>query len=139
MAGRVARPDESGPEVHPAQLRADQAALRFGLEVAALIGWGMFGWSVFDGAARWIGVVALPFGAAAAWGLFRVPGDASASGNAPIAVDGRIRLAVELVVLIGAGAAVAAVGYVGFGVVLVVAAAIHYLTTRRRVRWLLAG
>jgi hypothetical protein len=33
------------------------------------------------------------------WATYRVPGDGSANGEAPMAVNGRVRLAIELVVL----------------------------------------
>ncbi|MFD2270700.1 DUF2568 domain-containing protein [Undibacterium arcticum] len=38
----------------------------------------------------------VPIAAAAVWGAFAVPGDASRSGSAPIAVSGVLRLGIEV-------------------------------------------
>ena len=116
-----------------------QDVLRFALEITALVGWGIVGWAAFDNSvARWLGVVGLPAIAAVAWGTFRVPGDASASGRAPVPVRGWVRLTIEVVVLLGAAAALLALGRLWFGAVLGGLVALHYVATWTRVRWLLA-
>jgi len=66
--------------LHPISL-----ALRFLLELAALIALGLWG-------AHQAGIalaLALPATAAALWGIFAVPGDPSRSGKAPVPVSGR--------------------------------------------------
>ena len=77
---------------HPLNL-----GLRFILEILALVGIFRLGLSVVDsGLWRWAIAMGLTFIAATAWGTFRVPGDRSAKGNAPVAVPGSVRLLVEL-------------------------------------------
>lgn len=126
-------PHENGSELSPAQ-----AAFRFVLEIAALVGWGLVGWHTVDGIARWVLVVVLPVAAAAVWGTFRAPGDHSANGGAPVAVHGVVRLAIELVVLLGAAVLSAIVWRRTPGLVLGALIVVHYATTPARVRWLVA-
>lgn len=117
---------------HPANL-----ALRFLLELAMLFGLSYWGWVRHEGAWRWILVIGLPTLAGFLWGTFRKPGDASASGKAPVPVPGWVRLLLELVLfasaawgLLDAGAATA--GWI-FGAVTFV----HYLLSCDRIAWLL--
>jgi hypothetical protein len=72
---------------HPLNL-----TLRFFLEVAALAAMGYWGWTQHSGLMRWLLAIGLPLVAAAAWGLFRVPGY---PGAAPVAVPGPVRLLLE--------------------------------------------
>ena len=76
---------------HPINL-----AIRFLLEVAALIIAGTWGWKIGSGWYRYFLVVAVPLLMATMWGVFSVPHDPSRSGNAPIAVPGFFRLFLEL-------------------------------------------
>ncbi len=112
-------------------------ALRFGLELAALVGLAMAAWESSSGWIRWATVVVVPVTAAAVWGVFNVVGDPSRSGEAPVEVRGPVRLGMELVVL-GAGAG----GFylverpyiaIGFGALII----LHYVVSVRRVHWLL--
>ncbi len=48
-------------------------ALRFALEVTALIGFGLAAWDVASGPWRWLLVVGVPLLAATIWGTFAVP------------------------------------------------------------------
>lgn len=116
---------------HPANL-----ALRFALELgalAALVVWGattiggVWGWGVGLGAA----VVA-----ATAWGAFRVPGDASASGRAPVAVPGWARLLGELALFGTATAALFAAGRPAWGWVFGGLVVVHYALSWDRIGWL---
>jgi hypothetical protein len=73
---------------HPANL-----ALRFLLELAALIVMGYWGWQRDgQGMLRPVLALAVPLIAAVLWGTFRVPGD---PGAAPVAVPGLVRLVLE--------------------------------------------
>lgn len=120
------------------ELRPAQALFRLGLEVAALVAWAMAVASVLSGTvARVTGAAVVVVLLAAAWGAFRVPGDASASGGAPVVVGGRARLALELCLLLGAAFASIAAGRTSFGAVLAGLVVVHYATTMGRVRWLL--
>lgn len=111
--------------------------LRFILEMAALAAIGYWGWTRDGGALRYILAIGLPLLAAVLWGTFRVPGDASSSGKAPVAVPGLVRLVLELGLfafatwgLYAAGATLLA--WLVGGVVL-----FHYLISYDRIRWLL--
>jgi hypothetical protein len=107
------------------------AAVRFGLELGALVGVAALGWQL-GGVVVAVLLVAV---AAAAWATFRVPGD---PGDAPVAVRGIVRLFLEIdvftVATIGMALAWGAAVAVPFAVVVVV----HYATTTERVRWLLS-
>ena len=81
---------------HPVNLLA-----RFLMEIAAVVAFGLWGWE-FGGALRLLWAICLPVLSMSIWTLFRVPGD---PGKAPIAVRGRLRLALEALFF---GAAVAA-------------------------------
>lgn len=114
-------------------------ALRFVLELAALVGLGAAAWNGASGALRWVAVIGVPVVAATVWGVFNVLDDPSRSGRAPVEVAGFIRLAIELVVLAaGAVALGSAFGRsVGIGFSVVVLA--HYLVSWSRVRWLVSS
>jgi len=113
-------------------------ALRFLLEMAALVAVGVAAWMELDGAARWVGVVGGPFALMIVWGVFNVPGDPSRGGGAPVPVTGRTRLMIEFAFFsIGAAALGIATGSVWPTVVFVVAVIIHYILSLDRVGWLL--
>lgn len=120
------------------ELSALQAVLRFLIELAALVMWCIAGWNITDSSLRWMLAIALPLACAVVWGTFRVPGDASASGEAPIPVPGIVRLLLELDVLFGAAVAGAVFWKPFPAAVLAVATVGHYAATTSRVRWLLA-
>jgi hypothetical protein len=109
-------------------------ALRFFLELAALVAFGYYGWIQFGGALRYLLAFGLPIIAAALWGTFRVPGD---GGKPIIRVPGIIRLLIEAAFfglsvwcLFDAGAKVT--GWIFASVIL-----IHYLISYDRIAWLL--
>ena len=87
--------------------------LRFLLEVAALVGLGLWGWSLSVGVVALTLATTFPLSAAIAWGTFNVPGDPSRSGNAPVPVPGAVRLVLELAVLATGAAAYRAIGPTG--------------------------
>ena len=78
---------------HPVNL-----ALRFLLEIAALVAIGYWGWTQHTGVLRFVLAIGGPVLAAVLWGTFAVPDDPSRSGKAPVAVPGIIRLALELAI-----------------------------------------
>ena len=118
------------------RMPAGQLALRFGLEMLALVGLVLGGRELIDGrAGQAVGII-VAVAAAAAWGTFNVPGDPSRSGRAPVPVSGVVRLCVEFDVLaFGAAGWMLATPLVG--VVFIGATAFHYGATRQRVRWLI--
>jgi len=117
--------------VHPLNL-----ALRFLLEIAASLAIGYWGWHQAEGPLRYAPAILLPLTAAALWGTFRVPGDASASGDAPVAVPGVVRLGLELGLIILAVWGLATEGAPTIALVLAVTALIHYLFSYDRILWL---
>jgi hypothetical protein len=117
---------------HPVNL-----AIRFFLEVAALIVFGMWGSNYSN---DWLGIVlmiGLPLIAATCWGVFNVPGDPSRSGNAPIIVPGIVRLLIELLFFTAAILALYAMGYPRLSLLMGSVVAIHYLVSYDRLAWLL--
>ena len=111
--------------------------LRFLLELAALGGRGLFGSRQATGALGYVLGLCVPLLAAAAWGIFAVPGDPSRSGHAPVPVPGWLRLALE-----AAFFAFGAYGYFFSGarwtaLLLVGATLLHYSLAFARIRWLL--
>jgi hypothetical protein len=117
---------------HPLNL-----ALRFLLEIAALVTIGFWGWSKGEGALRFVLAAGLPVIAAVLWGTFRVPGDASASGQALVAVPGLLRLLLELAIFAFATWALYDAGAVRLAWILGVVVVAHYVLSYDRVRWLL--
>jgi hypothetical protein len=112
--------------------------VRFGLEVASLVGLGRGGWALGAGTGwAWVGAAALPLVATGLWVTFAVKGDPSRSGRAPIPVPGWARLGLELGVFAGgaAGLAVSGLRYVlgAFALGLLV----HHAGTTPRLAWLL--
>ncbi len=112
-------------------------ALRFGLELGALAGLGVGAWTLASGAARPLAAALVPLLAAIAWGVFNVRHDPSRSGRAPVEVPGRVRLALEVAVLVAGAAAFILADRTPIGLVLAALVMLHYATSWPRVRWLL--
>ncbi|MBW8908403.1 MAG: YrdB family protein [Mesorhizobium sp.] len=111
--------------------------LRFLLELAALFGLGIAGWSLSGGWSRWVLALALPVIAAALWGTFPVRDDPSRSGRAPVPVPGMARLVLELVILFGGASGFYAAGHTTTGIVIALLIAISYAFSLDRLSWLL--
>jgi hypothetical protein len=114
-------------------------ALRFLLELAALAGLGVAGWSLASGFWRWLLVILLPLTAAVLWGVFAVPGDPSRSGGAPVPVPGVVRLVLELAILFAGAAGCYLSGYRTAGLVIATLVLAHYAISYDRIGWLLRG
>ena len=117
---------------HPLNL-----AVRFLLEMAALVAMGYWGWTQNDGVWRWVLVIVLPIAAAALWGTFAVPNDPSRSGNAPVPTPGMIRLILELAFFALATILLIVSQRLSAGVTLAVIVIIHYALSYDRILWLL--
>jgi hypothetical protein len=105
-------------------------ALRFVLELVALGGLALLGWTLGGEGWRLVPAIAVPVLAAAAWGTFRIPND---PGPAPVAVPGPVRLAMEIAVF---GGGVAGFVMAGHGTAAVVIGAVmvgHYVASYDRV------
>lgn len=112
-------------------------ALRFLLEMAALLALGRWGWMQSDGMMRFVPALGIPLLAAILWGTFAVPDDPSRSGKAPVPVPGAVRLMLEMAFFAAATGALFAVGATPFGWLLGSAVLIHYALSTDRIRWLL--
>ncbi len=125
--------------MNPPQMAGWNLALRFALELMALIGLGIGAWSSTTGPLRWVAVVGVPVAAAAIWGVFNVLGDPSRSGAAPVEVAGWVRLGIELLIL-GAGVlALAIADHRNVAIGLAALIVVHYAVSWKRIRWLLDG
>jgi hypothetical protein len=117
---------------HPLNL-----ALRFFLELGALVAMGAWGWQRGTGPWRYLLAFAVPVVAMTLWGVFAVPADPSRSGHAPVPVPGAIRLALEATFFAFATWALFSSGHrvpaLLFGAVVLV----HYALSFDRLAWLL--
>ncbi|TPL04651.1 MULTISPECIES: DUF2568 domain-containing protein [unclassified Mesorhizobium] len=111
--------------------------LRFLLELAALLGLGIAGWSLSDVWWRWVLALALPLIAAVLWSTFAVLNDPSRSGRAPVPVPGAVRLMLELVMLFGGAAGFYLAGHAAAGIVMALLIALSYALSWDRLGWLL--
>jgi hypothetical protein len=117
---------------HPINL-----ALRFLLELAALLAIGVWGWQQGEGWLRFILALGIPIIAAVLWGTFAVPDDPSRSGKAPVAIPGILRLVMELAFFIFAAWALYDGGFIGLGWALGILVMVHYIVSYDRILWLI--
>ena len=117
---------------HPINL-----VLRFVLEIVALLAIGYWGRRQATGAARYLLAVALPLATAVLWGACRVPGDWSASGDAPFPVPGPVRLLMEASLFGFAVWGLISEGATAPGLILGCVVLVHYVLSYDRVLWLL--
>jgi hypothetical protein len=118
---------------HPINL-----AVRFLLELFALLVMSAWGWRQTDGWLKFALALGIPLVLAIVWGIFAVPNDPSRSGAAPVAVPGILRLLIELAIFGLAVWALYDMGYASFSWVLAIMVALHYFASYDRIRWLLA-
>lgn len=116
---------------HPINL-----ALRFLLEIIALISIGQWSYCLTSTFWKWIWVLLIPLLIALVWGVFNVPGDPSRSGAAPVIVPGLVRLFIELAVFAFASWALVQAGHGKWGIILAVVVILHYLISYDRISWL---
>ena len=116
---------------HPVNL-----AIRFLLEIVALLVMGIWGWGQSEDWWRFILAFGVPILAATIWGVFAVPDDPSRSGAAPIPVPGSLRLMIELSIFIFSVWALFDLSYNKLGMVLGLIILIHYVFSYDRVIWL---
>ena len=116
---------------HPVNL-----ALRFVLELAALLVLGVWGSRQGEGVLSIVLALGVPFIAAALWGIFNVPNDPSRSGKSPVPVPGVVRLLYEVVFFGFAAWALFSMGSATLSLTFGVIVIIHYLLSYDRVQWL---
>ncbi len=112
-------------------------AVRFLLELAALVAIGYWGFDQDEGVWRFVLGLGSPLLAAAAWATFRVPGDHSASGDAPVPIPGALRLLLEWALFGLAAWALYAAGHQVPALILASITIIHYALSYDRIGWLL--
>ena len=117
---------------HPINL-----AIRFLLELSALLAMGVWGWRQSEGWFRFVLALGIPLIAAIVWGTFAVPNDPSRSGAAPVAVPGILRLVIEAAIFIFAVWALYDIGFTKLSWLFGIIVAIHYLASYDRVLWLI--
>jgi hypothetical protein len=117
---------------HPLNL-----ALRFLLEVAALVAIGYWGFDQHSGFWRFIVGIGGPVVAAAVWATFAVPDDASRSGKAPVPTPGVLRLVLELSLFGFAVWALYDAGSPMLALLLAGTTIVHYALSYDRVIWLI--
>jgi hypothetical protein len=118
---------------HPINL-----AIRFILELSALVSVGVWGWRQNDGWLRFVLAIGIPVILAAIWGTFAVPEDPSRSGGAPIVTSGIVRLIIELAFFGIAVWALYDMGFIKISIALGIIVILHYILSYDRIIWLLS-
>ena len=117
---------------HPVKL-----ALRFFLEVSALIAFGLWGFGHFESPLRVLAAILLPVLFALLWGVFAVRDDPSRSGKTIIATPGVIRLILELALFGTAAWMFLDLAYSRLALIFATGTAVHYIFSFDRMDWLL--
>jgi len=117
---------------HPINL-----AIRFLLEITALVSMGLWGLRQGEGFTRFLLALGIPILAMMLWGVFAVPNDPSRSGKAPIATPGILRLGLEIIFFIVSIWMLINVGFIELGWFFGIIVAIHYIASYDRVFWLI--
>jgi len=111
-------------------------AVRFILEIIALVALGAWAKAKFPGALGFVLMIVIPLLAATAWGTFNVKGDPSRSGKAPVPVPGIVRLLLELSIFGSATWALFTINPT-YGWIFGIVALLHYILSYDRIIWLL--
>jgi hypothetical protein len=111
-------------------------AVRFLLEIIALVAIGAVAKAEFPGALGFILMIVLPAFAAVVWGVFNVLGDPSRSGKAPVPVPGIVRLLIELDIFGAATWALFSLNPI-YGWIFGLVTLVHYALSYDRIAWLL--
>jgi hypothetical protein len=117
---------------HPVNL-----AIRFALEVVAIISFGIWGFRSSD---EWYGyllALLFPLLFAGLWGVFAVPNDPSRSGKTVVVTPGPIRLVLELVLFGAAAWMLFDLHFLRLGWIFSTVVIIHYASSYDRIVWLL--
>ncbi|MGD6742208.1 DUF2568 domain-containing protein [Streptomyces sp. BH106] len=122
---------------HGYGFHASTLAVRFVLELLALVCFGIWAWGLTSGALRFVLVAAVPALVAVLWGVFATPDDASRSGDTVVATPGPLRLLLELAVFFGGAAALYAAGSRAAAITLAGVLVVYHLLAWDRVVWLL--
>jgi hypothetical protein len=113
-------------------------AVRFLLEISALVIFGVWGWHQRDDGLRILVALAIPLLGAVLWGVFAVPNDPTRSGSAPVPIPGMLRLALELGFFASATCALYDLSFAKLTAIFGTAVALHYLLSYDRIHWLVS-
>ncbi|MEA3462980.1 MAG: YrdB family protein [Bacteroidota bacterium] len=117
---------------HPINL-----ALRFLLELAAIIVFGYWGHSLGMDGTRLLLAILFPLLFAVLWGVFAVRGDPSRSGKTVVHTPGIVRLLLELILFGAAAWMMLDLDYTLIALIFGLAVVIHYFISFDRIAWLL--
>ncbi len=112
-------------------------ALRFFLELAAIISFGIWGYNQSEGGLKIILAIFLPLGFALLWGVFAVKDDPSRSGKTVVQTPGILRLLLELALFGTAAWMLLDLDHNRIALVFGLAVVLHYLLSFDRMAWLL--
>ena len=117
---------------HPLNL-----ALRFLLELAAIVAFGAWGYSLSEGGTKILLAILFPLLFAILWGVFAVQGDPSRSGKTVVQTPGWIRLILELGLFSAAAWMLFDLGHTLPAIIYGVVVFLHYAFSYDRIAWLL--
>ena len=112
-------------------------ALRFLLEVAALVAIGFWSWKNAEPDLRFLQGIGLPVIFAIFWGVFAVKGDPSRSGRAPVPIKGLWRLLFEVVFFAFAVWCLIDIQHIELSIIMGTLVTLHYVLSFDRVTWLM--
>jgi Protein of unknown function (DUF2568) len=112
-------------------------SLRFLLELAAIIIFGYWGYSLGGDGTRILLAILFPLLFAVLWGVFAVKGDPSRSGKTVVQTPGIIRLLLELGLFGAAAWMMLNLDYSTGALIFGSAVVIHYFISFDRISWLL--
>ncbi len=109
----------------------------FLLEVGMWLSFGWIGWNAGDGTSRWLIALVLATAAILIWGIFRTPGMPPAGKPGVFPTPGPVRLILEVGLFLLAGYGLWVTGYRWIAETLWTFAALIYILSFSRIRWLL--
>ena len=112
-------------------------AIRFILEVGAILTFGIWGFQVSDKWTQYLFVILLPLTFALIWGVFAVKNDPSRSGKTVVPTPGLIRLIIELGLFGAATWMIFNLDSVILGWIFGPIVLLHYVISYDRIVWLL--
>lgn len=111
-------------------------ALRFLLELTAIIAFGAWGFSLSESGFRFPLALLFVILFAALWGVFAVKGDPSRSGKTVVKTPGLLRLILELALFGAASWMLFQLGYSLLAWIFSGLVLLHYLSSYDRIAWL---
>ena len=112
-------------------------AVRFILEMVALVAIGYGGWHLTDSFWRYVLAIVLPLLMAALWGGFRPPNEPHHPTHPVVAIPGLVRLLIETLAFGGGAWGFFSAGATTTGWIFTVVVLVHYALSYDRVAWLL--